>query len=480
MAERVYAQIVGFSGFGFPKAHSAAFGLLAYQSTWLRVHYVEEFLCALLNEQPMGFYPPDALVHEAQRRGVEVLPPCVSLSGVECRVERVAPRPAGPVGCDPSPSRGRVSAATRRSGAAALAAVAPGSNGGNASMLDEGQEGRDLAPRLAVRMGLGYVAGVREEDVRELVAERERGGGFGSVADMAARCAAHGDAMERLAWAGACDVLVAGASALAQDGSAGARAADAEGSLDARRLALWQLGVSPAASATGPSSAGGTQLALPLESAPAPALRAMTPWERMLADYGSTKVTLREHPIELMRSDLGEGVLSSGELERTRDGARVTVAGLVMARQRPATAKGVTFMLLEDERGTINLIVPPPVYERCRLTVRAEPLVIADGKLERREGVTNILVDSVRRLERPDLPLGEIRHIEPGRVWSSEAGEGRDVPERVCGRGGWWRRDGGPAGGGPGRALVRKPGTLVEFRTARAPVGRSEPRPDDP
>ena len=101
-----------------------------------------------------------------------------------------------------------------------------------------------------------------------------------------------------------------------------------------------------------------------------------------------------------------------------------------MARQRPATAKGVTFMLLEDEHGTINLIVPPPVYERCRLTVRAEPLVIADGKLERREGVTNILVDSVRRLERPDPPLGEIRHIEPGRVWSSEAGEGRDSSER--------------------------------------------------
>ena len=430
VAERVYAQIVGFSGFGFPKAHSAAFGLLAYQSTWLRVHYVEEFLCALLNEQPMGFYPPDALVHEAQRRGVEVLPPCVSLSGVECRVEvDAAPRPAGPVGCDPSPSRGRVSAATRRRGAVALAVAAPGSDGGNASMFDEGHEGLDLAPRLAVRLGLGYVAGVREEDVRELVAERERGGGFGSVADMAARCAAHGDAMERLAWAGACDVLVAGASVRpgASNGSAGA-----EDSLSARRLALWQLGVSPAASATGPSSAGGTQLALPLEPAPAPALRTMTPWERMLADYGSTKVTLREHPIELMRSDLGEGVLSSGELERTRDGARVTVAGLVMARQRPATAKGVTFMLLEDEHGTINLIVPPPVYERCRLTVRAEPLVIADGKLERREGVTNILVDSVRRLERPDLPLGEIRHIEPGRVWSSEAGEGRDVPERVA------------------------------------------------
>ena len=86
LAERVWTMIVGFSGFGFPKAHGAAFGLLAYQSTWLRVHYGPEFLCALLDEQPMGFYPPDALVHEAQRRGIEILPPDVNASEVGCTV----------------------------------------------------------------------------------------------------------------------------------------------------------------------------------------------------------------------------------------------------------------------------------------------------------------------------------------------------------------------------------------------------------
>jgi len=370
VAERVYSQIVGFSGFGFPKAHSAAFGLLAYQSTWLRVHYPEEFLCALLNEQPMGFYPPDSLVHEAQRRGVEVLAPCVVRSGVECAAERASGR------------------------------------GGD----------------LAVRIGLGYVAGVREEDVRALVAERERSGPFRSVADVAARCATHGDALERLAWAGACDALVDGA-------------ADSEDAFHARRRALWLLGVSPLAVASGPRSDEGVQLALPLEPAPAPALRAMTPWERMLADYGSTKVTLREHPLELMRPELGDDVLSSADLERTPGGVRVRTAGLVLARQRPATARGVTFMLLEDEHGTINLIVSPPVYERHRLAVRAEPLVLAEGRLERREGVTNVVVDTVRRLERPDLPLGEVRHIEPGRVWSSEAGERAEAPGKVAAAG---------------------------------------------
>jgi error-prone DNA polymerase len=121
-----------------------------------------------------------------------------------------------------------------------------------------------------------------------------------------------------------------------------------------------------------------------------------------------------------MRPDLGEDVLSSERLARARDGERVRVAGMVVARQRPATAHGITFMLLEDELGTINLIVPVKVYEKHRLTVRSEPLIMADGKLEHREGVTNVLVSSLRRLERPDLPVGEVRHIEPRRIWSND------------------------------------------------------------
>ena len=335
VAERVYAQIVGFSGCGFPKAHSAAFGLLAYQSTWLRVHYGPEFLCALLNEQPMGFYPPDTLVHEAQRRGMEVLPPCVVRSEVLCRVE------------------------------------SPGT----------------------VRIGLGYIGGVGEAEARLIVEERERGEPFASISDLAARCGAKPDALERLAWAGACDALAAGG----------------------RREALWLLGVS----APGVRVPAGTQLALPLDG-DAPGLREMTPWERLVADYGSTKVTLREHPLELMRPGLEAGLSTSVDLDRLRSGTYVRVAGLVVARQRPSTANGVTFMLLEDEFGTINLIVPVSVFDRHRLAVRAEPIVAAAGKLEKRDGVVNVVVNSVRRLERPDLPVGEVRHIEPQRTWSTE------------------------------------------------------------
>jgi error-prone DNA polymerase len=325
VAEQVFEQVRGFSGFGFPKAHAAAFGLLAYQSTWLRVHYAPEFLCALLNEQPMGFYPPDALVHEAQRRGIEVLPPHVNRSTVECRVER-----------------------------------------------------------LAVRIGLGYVLGVQEHEVGALVAERERGGDYADAGDLAARSGAGRDTLERLAWAGACENL-------------------------ARREALWQMGVV----VPGKPVEGGVQLALPLEAPGAPPLRELTAWERLVADYGSIRISLAEHPLALLRPDLPEETAASTALERIANGSRVTVAGLVVARQRPATANGVTFMLLEDEWGTINLVVAPQVYERHRLIVRTEPFVLVQGRLERRSGVVNVVVDSLRALDQPDLPRAQVKHIEP-------------------------------------------------------------------
>ena len=187
-----------------------------------------------------------------------------------------------------------------------------------------------------------------------------------------------------------------------------------------RRQALWLLG----ATAPGvPLGDEGTQLALPLATAAPPPLRELTPWERMLADYGSTNVTLAEHPLELMRPALGEEVSSSADLARGRDRSQVKVAGLVVARQRPATANGITFMLLEDEHGTINLIVPPSVHTRCRSAVRSEPIVIAEGRLEHREGNVNVVVSSVERLERGDLPAAEIRHIEPRVAWSTDTGQ---------------------------------------------------------
>jgi error-prone DNA polymerase len=156
----------------------------------------------------------------------------------------------------------------------------------------------------------------------------------------------------------------------------------------------------------------GTQLSLPLEVPAPPALREQAPWERLVADYASIGMTLADHPMALLREDLDERVVTSEGVGRLRDGARVEVAGIVVARQRPATARGVTFMLLEDERGCTNLVVPPPVYERHRLAVRTAPFIKATGRVERREGVQNVVASSLEPLSRPDLPAADVRQID--------------------------------------------------------------------
>lgn len=324
LAQEIFRKILGFSGFGFPKAHSAAFAVLAYQSTWLRVHYGPEFLCSLLDEQPMGFYPPDTLVHEAQRRGITVLAPEVNASAVHCTLE----------------------------------------------------------PGGGVRIGLGYVMGVREADVTALVNERERGGRFTSASDLAARAGAGRAALEQLAWAGTCDALTGGD----------------------RRQALWQLGVATPAARAG---AGAVQLALPLDLPVTPALKPIDRWRQMLADYATTGLTTGEHPVQLLRDRLRRrGVTPSSQLANVRHAQQVTVAGFVVARQRPATAKGITFMLLEDETGTVNLILHPKIAERHRMLVRAEPLLLASGRLERHPaagGQINVVIDKLEAIGDGDL-----------------------------------------------------------------------------
>jgi error-prone DNA polymerase len=339
VAARAFDGIMGFSGFGFPKSHAAAFALLAYQSTWLRVHYGPEFLCALLNEQPMGFYPPDSLVHEAQRRGIEVRRPDVNRSGVECSVE----------------------------------------DGG-------------------VRIGLGYVTGLREGDATAVVDERERAGPYRDPADLASRAGVGRDALSRLGWADACESIAG-----------------------SRRRALWRLGVASG----GSRASAGVQLTLPLPVPAGPSLREQTPWEQVVAEYASVGIALEHHPMKLLREELPDRVVSSAGVERVPDGSAVEVAGMVVARQRPATARGVVFMLLEDELGTTNVIVPPPVYERHRLIVRTASFASVTGRLERREGTLNVVASALAPLSRPDLPVAEVRHIEPPR----ERETGRDQAE---------------------------------------------------
>ncbi|MFL5959647.1 MAG: error-prone DNA polymerase, partial [Gaiellaceae bacterium] len=322
-AHELYDKLVAFSGFGFPKSHAAAFGLLAYQSAWLRHHYAPEFLAALLNAQPMGFYPPATLVRDGQRRGVETRPPDVNRSEAGCTIE---------------------------------------------------EDG-------AVRVGLKYVTGLGEDDAEVVAAKRP----YSSIRELAQRTGLSEDELRALAESGACDCF--GQTPDGEGAASGARG---------RRELLWQLGLVPR-----PASVPGTggevkQLALPLEpTVETPELPEPTVWERMLADYRTTSLSVGVHPLELLRPHLPAGTLSSEELRERPHRAEVQLAGLVVARQRPATANGVVFMLLEDELAQVNLIVLPPVYERFRAVVRSEPLLLVRGRYEHADRNRNIVVDEL-------------------------------------------------------------------------------------
>ena len=236
--------------------------------------------------------------------------------------------------------------------------------------------------------------GLSDRDAEVVVAERLQGGRYRELGELASRSGAGRDGLERLAWAGACGELAG--EGLASGG-------------DRRRVPLWRLGIAQG-SVRRP---GGEQLSLPLAVPNAPSLPEQTPWERVTADYGAYGIALEKHPLALLRGGLDPRTVTCEALERIGDGSDLVVAGLLVARQRPATARGVMFLLIEDETGVANVIVTPPVYERHRLAVRTASLVTIAGRLERREGVINVLAASVRGIERPDAPLADVRTIEP-------------------------------------------------------------------
>jgi error-prone DNA polymerase len=309
-AHELYDKLVAFSGFGFPKSHAAAFGLLAYQSAWLRHHYAAEFLAALLNAQPMGFYPPATLVRDGQRRGVETRPPHVNLSEVGC-------------------------------------------------VIEDG----------TVRVGLKYVTGVGEDDAAAVVASRP----YSTVRELAQRTGLKEDELRALVESGACDCF-------------GLR----------RRELLWQLGLVPRPTSVPGTEGKAKQLALPLDpTAATPDLPEPTVWEQILTDYRTTGLSVGVHPLTLLRPHLPEGALSSEELRAQPHRADVQFAGLVVARQRPATANGVCFMLLEDETAQVNLVIAPQVYEHFRALVRGEPLLLVRGRYEHSDRNRNILVREI-------------------------------------------------------------------------------------
>jgi len=342
LAAELFTKLEGFASYGFPKSHAAAFGLLAYQSCWLKHYYPAEFLASLLNNQPMGFYAPHILINDARRHGLRVLRPDINDSGVECTVE---------------------------------------------------------GPR-SIRIGLRLIKGVSEELAVQILAERSTNGPYRSLIDILRRVAMRPEAQEALIASGACD-----------------------GFGLQRREMLWQRGLIIAPRGfrdKGTRKHAGQQLALPLPVSQDYIERPpTTAWQRMEDSYRVLGFSLLNHPIGLLRHQLPQTVTSSRELEALPDGMPVMIPGLVAVRQRPGTAKGVTFLMLEDEHGLFNVIVYPGLYEKQRYEVRSVPFLIVEGRVQRDTANITIIATRLHAIE-------EHAGADDGRVpWS--AGEDRSI-----------------------------------------------------
>jgi len=360
--EQIVKSITSFALYGFPESHAASFALIAYASAWLRAHHPAAFLTGLLNAWPMGFYHPATLVKDAERHGVTVLPIDVGFSGWECRIER---RPeisskGGPDGGVPRDARACcLSEASSRA-------------------KERGTPPAEGSP-LAVRLGLRFLKGLREESGRTIEREFAQRP-FADVADLARRGALRPDELDRLAWAGALSSLGL-----------------------TRREAMWQVAeigrrVGPLYEALPPSPA----------AAPLPPMSALAETE---ADYDATGMTAGPHLLSYLRGRLRqEGVLSAAELAARRNGERVRAAGAVIVRQRPGTAKGFVFLSLEDESGIVQAIVRPDLFRENRSLIVASPGLVVEGKLQTTDGTLSVRADRFWPLPSlPDVPSHDFR-----------------------------------------------------------------------
>ena len=351
-AREIFSQVTAFSEFGFPKSHAAAFGLLAYQSAWLRHYYPIEFYVGLFNNQPMGFYSLDALGRDARRNGIQTLLPNVNRSQVACTAEGGAERD--------------VEAAA----------------GGAADEAANEAKGGDL------RIGLGFVRGWGTEIAERIVAEREKNGPYASLADFLRRTPASlkRPAIENLIWVG-------GFSDFGLT----------------RRELLWQAGLWLGPETDNERTGGREdhaqtemQLADPYANLSFPDLG---PTDRMVAEYRMLRFSAELHPLTLLTGVLPEGTVSSEHLPHLRQHSTVRVAGLVTTRQRPGTAKGYVFVLMEDEHGPINVIVKPDIYKRDRNAVRMEPFLAVRGRLQKDGETLNVIAYEVEALRVPGTPI---------------------------------------------------------------------------
>ena len=364
-AERCYRQIEGFGDYGFPESHAASFALLVYVSAWLKCHYPDVFAAALLNSQPMGFYAPAQIVRDAAAHAVPVRGPDVNASDWDYSLEPL----------EGSHRHGREPNAVG-------AGLKPAPTDLQSAWRWRGQP----PPAHALRLGLRQIKGLKEADCERLIAARADG--FHTPRDVWRRAGIGAAALEKLAEA----------DAFASMG------------LD-RRQSLWAikaLGEPPPplfAAAERRGAYGGVGAGLkPAPTDPhspppwtrEPALPDETPGEAMANDFAAIRMSLKHHPLHLLRAEMARhGAVASEKLLHLPTNRAVTVAGLVLVRQRPGTAKGVIFATLEDETGVANIIIWARTFQRYRKVILAARLMLVRGQLQRQGIVTHVIADHI-------------------------------------------------------------------------------------
>lgn len=313
-AQRVVEQIKGFSSYGFPESHAVSFALLVYDSAWIKRHHPAEFLAALLNSQPLGFYTPGQLVQDARRHGVEVRPADVVHSGWDCTLEP-----------------------------------------------------RTDSDAPAVRLGLRLADGVTKTEALRIMDARDRGGPFSDTEDLALRAGLDQACLQHLA------------------------AADALASLSGhRRQQMWAaagLRAAPALLRGSPVH----ETALTLPEAPE--------GEAIVWDYASLGLTLRRHPLALLRERLqARRFMTAAALREVPDGRLARACGIVTGRQQPGTSKGVVFVTLEDETGTVQVVVWRHVRERQRAELIGSRLLAVHGVWQRQGSVCHLVAGRLEDL----------------------------------------------------------------------------------
>jgi error-prone DNA polymerase len=398
-AEMIIRSIVSFALYGFPESHAASFALLVYASAYLKAHYPAAFYTALLNNQPMGFYHPATLVKDAQRHGVRFAPIDVLQSDWECRVE-----PDGRVrlglmyvnglrqavgkavaGGQMSETGGQGSEAGWL--AETISTRCPKCGCDDQSMLEETtSHGRfcNVCAHEWSPVSVSTASGLRPlaSDLRSPASGLRppaSGRRYASIDDLIAKTHLNRNEVATLAEIGALN-------AFGYD----------------RRSAQWQI--ERAIRPSGELFEEGLDEPRPFDTlrvAPSESpLRPMTQAERLMADYAGTSLTIGPHPMALCRAGLAlGGVLRASDLPHGRHGRRVRVAGAVITRQRPGTAKGFVFLTLEDETGIANIIVRPDLFSDQRAAIVGAPYLIVEGTLQIQEGVTSIKAERVTPLE---------------------------------------------------------------------------------